>query len=56
MTQEQAGSELDISQDIVSRHEKGSSISAFRLRQFARLYEKPVSFFYMADITAPKPS
>lgn len=56
MTQEQVGAELAISQDIISRHEKGSSISAFRLRQFARLYEKPVSFFYMADIAPSKPA
>lgn len=54
MTQEQVGAELSISQDIVSRHEKGANISAFRLRQFARLYEKPVSFFYMADISSTK--
>lgn len=50
MSQEQVGKELNISQDAVSRHENGSVVSAFRLREFARLYEKPVSFFYMADI------
>jgi transcriptional regulator with XRE-family HTH domain len=52
MTQEEVGTELELSQDIVSRHEKGAAVSAFRLRQFARLYAKPISFFYMADITS----
>lgn len=50
MTQEEVGNRLALSQDTISKHEKGAVVSAFRLRQFARLYEKPISFFYMADI------
>lgn len=51
LSQEAVASRLGMSQDSISRYELGgSTVSAFALREFAKLYGKPVTFFYMADL------
>lgn len=46
-SQTKAGNLLGLSQDSVSKHEQGSAVSAYRLKEFSKLYRKPISFFYM---------
>lgn len=46
-SQTTAGDLLGLSQDSISKHEKGSAVSAYRLKEFSKLYRKPISFFYM---------
>lgn len=47
LSQEVVGEKLGLSQDSISKYEKGSNVSAFKLLQFSKLYRKPISFFYM---------
>jgi transcriptional regulator with XRE-family HTH domain len=48
-SQEYVGAELGLSQDTVSKHEKGKPVTAHRLKEFSKLYRKPITFFYMTD-------
>jgi transcriptional regulator with XRE-family HTH domain len=48
-SQEYVGDILGISQDTISKHEKGTPVTAYRLKEFSKLYRKPITFFYMAD-------
>lgn len=49
-TQEQVGAAFGLSQDTISKIEKGDyAVNSYRLMQFAKLYNKPVSFFYMVN-------
>lgn len=50
LSQQQAGDKMRLSQDSISKHENGAPVSAYRLLEFARIYEKPVSFFYMGGL------
>lgn len=51
-SQEQVGTKLGVSQDIVSKLEKGDqAISSYRLLELAKLYEKPITFFYMGNVS-----
>lgn len=51
LSQEDVGTILGVSQDTISNHEKGASVSAQRLLEFAKVYKKPINFFYMGSIT-----
>ena len=59
-SQAQVGALFGLSQDTISKIEKGEqSVSSYRLLEFARLYNKPVTFFYMvntADLKSNKPT
>jgi len=49
-SQAEVGAYFGLSQDTISKIEKGEqSVSSYRLLEFARLYKKPVTFFYMVD-------
>lgn len=48
MTQQEVAARFNLSQDSISKYERGrSSVPASKLYQFSKLYEKPVSFFFM---------
>lgn len=50
-SQEQAGEYIGVSQDSISNFERGTqAISPYKLLQFAKLYNKPVTFFYMTEV------
>jgi len=50
-SQEEAGKYIGVSQDIISNFERGKqSASPYKLLQFAKLYNKPVTFFYMTEV------
>lgn len=50
-TQSAVGELLNLSQDAISKMEVGAQpVDTFRLNQFAVLYQKPVSFFFMGSI------
>lgn len=56
MTQEQAATHFGISQDTISKYERGEyNIDTFRLLEFAKLYSKPITFFFM-EVPAKPPS
>lgn len=50
-SQTKAGDLLGLSQDSISKHEKGAAVSAYRLKEFSKLYRKPITFFYMGGIS-----
>lgn len=50
-SQQEVGSQLGVSQDIVSKLEKGDqAVSSYRLLELAKMYEKPITFFYMGNV------
>lgn len=50
-SQEDVGKHIGISQDIISRFETGKQpVSPYKLLEFAKLYNKPITFFYMTNI------
>lgn len=56
-SQEQVGAMFGLSQDTISKIEKGEqTVSSYRLLEFAKLYNKPVTFFYMVNTTDLKSS
>lgn len=49
LTQEQVASEFGLSQDTISKYEKGEyNVDSFRLMEFSKLYAKPITFFFMS--------
>ena len=41
---------LGLSQDTVSMYERGQQdVTSYRLLEFAKIYNKPVTFFYMTN-------
>lgn len=56
-SQAEVGAHFGLSQDTISKIEKGEqSVSSYRLLEFARLYKKPVTFFYMVNTADLKSS
>lgn len=56
-SQAEVGAKFGLSQDSISKMEKGEqAVSSYRLLEFAKLYNKPVSFFYMVNTTDLKTS
>ena len=50
-SQQEVGTQLGVSQDIVSKLEKGDqAVSSYRLLELAKLYQKPITFFYMGNV------
>lgn len=51
-SQEQVGALFGVSQDTISKIENGKqTVNSYHLLEFAKLYNKPVSFFYMVNTT-----
>ena len=49
LTQEEVASEFGLSQDTISKYERGEySVDSYRLLEFSKLYSKPVTFFFMS--------
>lgn len=56
-SQTQVGAMFGLSQDTISKIEKGEQpVTSYRLLEFAKLYDKPVSFFYMVNTSELKSS
>lgn len=54
-TQQEVASHLGVSQDTISKYERGkSTISSYNLLEFSRLYEKPITFFFMSEVQSKK--
>ncbi len=50
-TQEEVALKMNMSQDNISRFERGKGqVSSHRLLKFSKIYQKPITYFYMADI------
>lgn len=50
-SQSDAAKYVGLSQDTISKMEKGKQpVTSYRLLEFARLYNKPVNFFYMVNV------
>ncbi len=50
-SQSLVGEKLGLSQDAISKMETGEQpIDSYRLLEFAKLYERPVTFFYMVNL------
>jgi transcriptional regulator with XRE-family HTH domain len=55
LSQEQVAAHFGVSQDTISKYERGkANISPYKLLEFSRLYEKPVTFFFMTNVSEIK--
>lgn len=50
MTQDEVAAEFSLSQDVISKYEKGKlKIPSHTILKFSRLYNKPITYFFMTD-------
>jgi len=55
LTQSEAAVHFNMSQDTISKYERGlASVPAPRVLQFSKLYDRPVSFFFMSTTLSSK--
>jgi transcriptional regulator with XRE-family HTH domain len=48
LSQEEVAAHFGISQDCISKYERGlATVNTFKLKEFSKLYEKPITFFFM---------
>lgn len=50
LTQKAVAEQLDISNSLISNHENGMKFTVSILNKYAKLYGKPVEFFFIEDI------
>lgn len=49
MTQSEVAGQLQVTQEAISNYERGrKELSSLQLLQFSKLYNRPVSYFYMS--------